>query len=97
MMILRALVVFCARALAVAGVAVATMMLGWIITARAASLVPDDADRGNATLCERTRDMICQPDVPGLMTRPATLITPDLDSTVRTRGASVTARALTNF
>ena len=76
MMTLRALFIFCARALAAVGVAVATMMLGWIITAHAASLVPDDTDRVNSILCERIPDMICQPDVPGLPIRPAMLVRP---------------------
>jgi hypothetical protein len=97
MMILRTLFILCARVFAVVGAAIATMMLGWIITAHAASLVPDEPDRENSILCERIPDMICQPDVPGLVTRPATLAVPDKRRPVWARGAGAAGRTLTNF
>jgi hypothetical protein len=90
MLILRILFIFCARTLTVVGVAVATMTLGWIITAHAASFVPDEADRERPILCERSPDMICRPDVPGLVIKPATLVAPAVH-------AGRPRRALTNF
>jgi hypothetical protein len=96
MTVFRILFIFCARTLAAVGVAAATMLLGWIITAHAANLVPDDAERENPILCERIPDMICQPDVPGLVTRPAMLV-PDMGRTVPARQASAAGRAVTNF
>jgi len=62
------------RVLAAAGVtfaAIVAVLLGWIITAQAASLVPDDADRHNPILCERIPDAICPPDFPTLVIMPA--------------------------
>ncbi|MEJ0078096.1 MAG: hypothetical protein WDO17_22175 [Alphaproteobacteria bacterium] len=97
MTVFRILTIFGTRMLAAAGVAAATMLLGWIMTAHAASLVPDDTGRENPILCERIPDMICQPDVPGLVTRPATLVVPDTSRTGPARRASAAGPALTNF
>ena len=87
---LRTLLIFSARAFAALGAAVATMMLGWIITAHAAYLFPDEADRANPILCERIPGMICQPDVPGLLIKPAILVVPAIQ-------AATAGLPLTNF
>jgi hypothetical protein len=77
MIVFRILLVFCARVLAAVGFAAAAMLLGWIITAHAANPVPDNgADRQNPVLCGQTPDAICSPDLPGLVTKPATLVIP---------------------
>jgi hypothetical protein len=55
--------------------AVATVMLGWIITAHGARLIPGEAGPQNYILCERIPDTFCPPDFPGLVTMPATLVT----------------------
>ena len=62
------------RVLAAAGVtfaALAAMLLGWVITAHAAGLVPDGTERHDPVLCERIPDTICPPEFPGLMIMPA--------------------------
>lgn len=62
------------RVLAAAGVtaaALAAIMLGWVITAQAAQLVPDDTERHGPLLCERVPDAICPPDFPMLVIMPA--------------------------
>lgn len=74
------------RVLAAAGVtfaALAAMLLGWVITAHAANLVPNDAERHDPLLCERMPDTICPPDFPGLVTMPATLVVLDTPRHVR--------------
>lgn len=63
--------------------AIATMMLGWVITAHGAQIVPDDAERQNPILCERVPDAICPPDFPGLVTMPATLAFPGASPKLR--------------
>ena len=95
MMTFGTLFVFCARALAAVGAAVAAMLLGWIITAHATRLGPD-VERHDPILCERIPDMICQPDVPGLVTKAATLAAPHAHRPHWPRKASA-GRALTNF
>jgi hypothetical protein len=62
------------RVLAAAGVtcaALAAMLLGWVITAHAADLVPNDAGRHDPLLCEHIPDTICPPDFPALVIMPA--------------------------
>ena len=63
--------------------AIATVMLGWMITAHGAQIVPDDADRHNPVFCERYPDAICPPEFPGLMTMPATLVVPGMSRHIR--------------
>jgi len=96
MFTLRALLIFCARMLAAAGAAFAALMLGWIITAHAANPLPDDADRPNPVLCERGADAICPPDLPGLMSKPATLVIPQKAGKFRA-AARAHAGRLTKF
>ena len=76
MTVFRILLIFSARMLATIGFAAAAMLLGWIITAHAANLVPDDTERQNPILCAQGADAICPPDLPGLVTMPATLVAP---------------------
>jgi len=76
MTVFRILLIFSARMIATIGFAAAAMLLGWIITAHAASLVPDDTERQKPILCGQGADAICPPDLPGLVTMPATLVAP---------------------
>jgi hypothetical protein len=76
MIVFRILLIFCARVLAAVGFAAAAMLVGWIITAHAANPAPDGADQLKPVLCEQTPDAICPPDLPALVTKPATLVIP---------------------
>ena len=55
--------------------AVATILLGWIITAHASNLIHDqnDDEKGPAA-CERSIEAFCSPTFPIFVTKPATLV-----------------------
>jgi hypothetical protein len=70
--------------------AVAAMLLGWIITAHASVPMPGASERGeNPVLCaiggESASCPPCAPDEPLLLTRPATLVRPEMRRSSRKR------------